>query len=102
VLPFGFSKQIPICHDLIQYFYPRNKKSAPYSRYYLPWASQKLGFIYCVTNATGRMVRRIMGSVTYHICGVPIDKVFLSHADESTADERFQAVWVGTYAFHDP
>lgn len=100
VLPFGFSKQIPIYHDLIQYFYPRNKKSAPYYRYYLPWASRKLGFVYCVTNSTGRMVRRIMGRVSYHICGVPIDKVFSSHTDESTADERFQAVWVGTLMAH--
>lgn len=102
VLPFAFSKQLPIYHDLIQYFYPRNKKSAPYYRYYLPWASRKLGFVYCVTNSTGRMVRRIVGRVPYRICGVPIDEVFASHADESIADddERFQAVWVGTLMAH--
>ena len=100
VLPFGFSKQIPIYHDLIQYFCPRNMKSAFYYRYFLPWASRQLGSIYCVTNATGRLVRRICGNVIYRVCGVPIDKEFSSQADESSTTQCFQAVWVGTLMAH--
>jgi len=100
VVPFGFSKQIAIYHDVIQYFYPRNKKSALYYRYYLRWISRKLALIYCATDATGRMVRRILGSQNYHLCGVPIEKEFLSPREESTTGERFQSVWVGTLAAH--
>jgi glycosyltransferase involved in cell wall biosynthesis len=100
VVPFGFSKQISIYHDLIQYFYPRNKKSAWYYRYYLPVVSRKLGFVYCVTKATGRMVNHLFGPLAYHICGVPIDRQFLSPTDQADSGERFHAVWVGTLAVH--
>jgi glycosyltransferase involved in cell wall biosynthesis len=100
VLPFGFSKQIPIYHDLIQYFYPRNRKSRLFYRYYLPWVSRKLGFVYSVTSATGRMINQVFGKVPYHICGVPIDKEFLSSAGQAAAGEPFLAVWVGTLAVH--
>lgn len=100
VLPFGFSKQIPIFHDLIQYFFPRNRKSSFYYRYYLPWVSRKLGFAYCVTNATGRMLKRIFGTVAYSICGVPIDREFLSGVGEPPFGELFQSVWVGTLMPH--
>ncbi|MEI6000187.1 glycosyltransferase [Paraburkholderia bengalensis] len=100
VVPFAFKKQIAIYHDLIQYFYPRNKKSALYYRYYLRWISRKLGFVYCVTKATGRMVSHLFGKVPYHICGVPIDRQFLSSGDAVGAGEHFHAVWVGTLAAH--
>ena len=100
VVPFAFSKQIPIYHDIIQYFYPRNRKSLLFYRYYLPWASRKMGFIYSVTNATGRMINQVYGKLPYHICGVPIDRQFLSPVGEAPAGEYFEAVWVGTLAEH--
>ena len=100
VVPFAFSKQIPIYHDIIQYFYPRNRKSLLFYRYYLPWASRKMGFIYSVTNATGRMINQVYGKLPYHICGVPIDRQFLSSVVEAPAGEYFEAVWVGTLAEH--
>jgi glycosyltransferase involved in cell wall biosynthesis len=100
VLPFGFSKQIPIYHDLIQYFFPRNKKSAVYYRLYLPWVTRRLGFAYCVTSATGRMIERIVGKVTYRVCGVPIEEAFIDRASESVSGDRYRSVWVGTLARH--
>lgn len=100
VVPFAFSKQVPIYHDIIQYFYPRNRKSLLFYRYYLPWASRKMGFIYSVTNATGRMINQVYGKLPYHICGVPIDRQFLSPVGEAPAGEHFEAVWVGTLAEH--
>jgi glycosyltransferase involved in cell wall biosynthesis len=100
VVPFAFSKQIPIYHDIIQYFYPRNRKSLLFYRYYLPWASRKMGFIYSVTHATGRMINQVYGKLPYHICGVPIDRQFLSSVGEAPAGERYEAVWVGTLAEH--
>jgi glycosyltransferase involved in cell wall biosynthesis len=100
VVPFGFSKQIPIYHDLTQYFYPRHRKTALYYRYYLRWVSGKLALVYCVSNSTGRMVRRLLGGVNYRVCGVPIDREFLKRGDESTVGERFHFVWVGTLGEH--
>jgi glycosyltransferase involved in cell wall biosynthesis len=100
VLPFGFRQQIPIFHDMIQYFYPRNRKSAVFYRYVLPWVSRKLGFVYCVTHATGRMMKRLVGSVNYRVCGVPINGTFLSLPDPSEPGERFDSIWVGTLMRH--
>ena len=100
VLPFGFSKQIPIYHDLVQYFYPRHRKTALYYRYFLRWVSGKLPLVYCVSNSTGRMVRRLLGCVNYRLCGVPIDREFLYQSDESTVGERFDSVWVGNLGEH--
>jgi glycosyltransferase involved in cell wall biosynthesis len=100
VVPFAFSKQIPIYHDIIQYFYPRNKKSLLFYRYYLPWACRKMGFIYSVTHATGRMINQVYGKLPYRICGVPIDRQFSSPVGEAPGGEHFEAVWVGTLARH--
>jgi glycosyltransferase involved in cell wall biosynthesis len=100
VLPFAFSKQIPIYHDVIQYFIPRNKKSALFYRYYLPWVTKKLEFVYCVTDATGRMVQRLMGKVNYSVCGVPIEKAFSFPTEADESEERFRFIWVGTLAEH--
>jgi glycosyltransferase involved in cell wall biosynthesis len=100
VLPFGFRAQIPIYHDLIQYFFPRNRKSALYYRFYLPWVTRRLGFVYCITHATGRMVERIVGKVKYRVCGVPIDRHFILPSPGHRANERYRFVWVGTLARH--
>jgi len=54
VVPFGLSRQIPIYHDVIQYFFPRNIKSALYYRHTFAGSQRKVPLIYCVTNATGR------------------------------------------------
>lgn len=100
VVPFGFDKQIPIYHDMIQYFVPRNKKSALFYRYYLPWVTRKLKFVYCVTHATGRMIQRLIGQVSYSVCGVPIEKAFSFPSEANPEGERYRYVWVGTLATH--
>jgi glycosyltransferase involved in cell wall biosynthesis len=100
VVPFGFRVQIPIYHDLIQYFFPRNLTSAFFYRFYLPWVTRRLGFIYCVTRATGRMVCRIVGTVPYRVCGVPIDKRFCLQTRERGEDQPYRFVWVGTLGKH--
>ncbi len=100
VVPFGFRVQIPIYHDVIQYFYPRNLKSALFYRFYLPWVTRRLGFIYCVTRATGRMVCRIVGTVKFRVCGVPIEKPFSLQRRGDDAQRHYRFVWVGTLAEH--